>query len=61
MTKNCVFEFESNLNEISLTSINDYRRYGDIFDMAHAFLAISSMTHKKLQKLCYYAMRLREL
>ena len=31
------------------------RKSGDIFDLAHAFLQISSMTHKKLQKLCYYA------
>lgn len=29
--------------------------YGDIYDLANAFLAIESMTHKKLQKLCYYA------
>lgn len=27
----------------------------DIFELAKAFLSISSMTHKKLQKLCYYA------
>lgn len=27
----------------------------DIFALARAFLCISSMTHKKLQKLCYYA------
>ena len=27
----------------------------DIFALAKAFLSISSMTHKKLQKLCYYA------
>ena len=26
-----------------------------IFDVAKAFLSISGMTHKKLQKLCYYA------
>lgn len=26
-----------------------------VFDVAKAFLAIESMTHKKLQKLCYYA------
>ncbi|MBC5786723.1 DUF4065 domain-containing protein [Clostridium sp. NSJ-27] len=32
-----------------------YDSSGDIFDLAHAFLCISSMTHKKLQKLCYYA------
>lgn len=27
----------------------------NIFSLANAFLAISSMSHKKLQKLCYYA------
>ena len=27
----------------------------DVFIMAKAFLTISEMTHKKLQKLCYYA------
>lgn len=27
----------------------------DIFDMAKAFLSMESMTHKKLQKICYYA------
>ena len=27
----------------------------DVFALAKAFLAISPMTHKKLQKLCYYA------
>lgn len=27
----------------------------DVFALAKAFLSISSMTHKKLQKLCYYA------
>lgn len=32
-----------------------FRRRGSIFDLAEAFLSISSMTHKKLQKLCYYA------
>lgn len=29
--------------------------YGDIYDLANSFLSIESMTHKKLQKLCYYA------
>lgn len=28
---------------------------GDIFDLANAFLNIASMSHKKLQKLCFYA------
>ena len=32
-----------------------FKRKGDIFDLADAFLSIESMTHKKLQKLCYYA------
>ena len=29
--------------------------YKEVFLMAKAFLCISEMTHKKLQKLCYYA------
>ena len=29
--------------------------YGDIFYFLFSFLSIESMTHKKLQKLCYYA------
>lgn len=43
-------------------SINSYptegdtaKQTGDIFDLAIAFLSIASMSHKKLQKLCYYA------
>ena len=31
------------------------KRFGDIYDLANAFLSIESMTHKKLQKMCYYA------
>lgn len=31
------------------------RYYGDVFDLARAFLSIAPMTDKKLQKLCYYA------
>lgn len=27
----------------------------NIFDIANAFLSIEPQTHKKLQKLCYYA------
>lgn len=43
--------------EIQFTSTCDdlCKHQGDIFDLADAFLSISSMTHKKLQKLCYYA------
>lgn len=40
--------------------INLFDRYGgfvamNIFDVAKVFLTFESMTHKKLQKLCYYA------
>ena len=38
-----------------ITQPNLFKRKGDIFDLADAFLSIESMTHKKLQKLCYYA------
>ena len=31
------------------------RQRENIFDLANSFLYIESMTHKKLQKLCYYA------
>lgn len=40
---------------LNQTTGNDTKQYGDIFDLADAFLSIASMTHKKLQKLCYYA------
>jgi uncharacterized phage-associated protein len=40
---------------ISSTVSDDTRHYGDIYDLANAFLSIEPMTHKKLQKLCYYA------
>lgn len=39
----------------SYTDMNSYRTSDDIFELAEAFLSIDSMTHKKLQKLCYYA------
>lgn len=41
--------------EYGYTEDEPSRKTGDIFDMADAFLSIASMTHKKLQKLCYYA------
>lgn len=41
--KNITFSFASELQSDS------------IFQLAKAFLSIESMTHKKLQKLCYYA------
>lgn len=37
------------------TNGNTIHYFGDIFDLANTFLSIESMTHKKLQKLCYYA------
>lgn len=39
----------------SETMENPDHSYGDIYDLANSFLTIESMTHKKLQKLCYYA------
>lgn len=43
------------MEEHSETDDRVGRYYGDIYDLANAFLSISAMTHKKLQKLCYYA------
>lgn len=40
---------------ISYTRGDASHVFGDVFDLANAFLSIESMTHKKLQKLCYYA------
>lgn len=48
-------KFESDFTGLDSTSDEFGKKYGDIFDLADAFLCISSMTHKKLQKLCYYA------
>ena len=55
------FRLESSVsnteNTISSTSLNATSSMigNDIFQLARAFLAIEPMTHKKLQKLCYYA------
>lgn len=38
-----------------LISISSASASNNIFMLANAFLSIASMTHKKLQKLCYYA------
>lgn len=55
MSKDVLERFAATNQELSIT-IGDIGRYkGDIFDLANAFLSISAMTHKKLQKLCYYA------
>ncbi|MDI3548108.1 MAG: hypothetical protein PWR10_1760 [Halanaerobiales bacterium] len=40
---------------ILLNQGGDIMREVTIFDVAKAFLTMESMTHKKLQKLCYYA------
>lgn len=37
------------------TENDSIHKYGDVFDLANCFLSIESMTHKKLQKMCYYA------
>lgn len=48
-------KFTPNITVSSTTDGNIFNVEGDIFTLAKAFLVISSMTHKKLQKLCYYA------
>lgn len=59
MSKLYGHDFEPILPTISTTKQEDKNNTncgdGNIFDLAHAFLCIESMTHKKLQKLCYYA------
>ena len=37
------------------TSLDDYSSSKGVLLLARAFLSIDSMTHKKLQKLCFYA------
>ncbi len=44
-----------NLPSINTLANESYNVRPDIFSLANAFLCIESMTHKKLQKLCYYA------
>ena len=61
----CSTSQESAKNEVFLSELNDSssmmydfsisENVRDVFLMARAFLSISEMTHKKLQKLCYYA------
>lgn len=55
MSKDFFEDFLPVFQKLDLTTGDDFKRYGDIFDLANAFLSISSMTHKKLQKMCYYA------
>ncbi|MCC8050290.1 MAG: DUF4065 domain-containing protein [Clostridiales bacterium] len=42
------------LEEMSKINFDDFGKYS-IFDIANWFLSKSEMTHKKMQKLCYYA------
>lgn len=55
MSKDVLERFAPTNQSLSITNGDIGRFRGDIFDLADAFLSISSMTHKKLQKLCYYA------
>lgn len=48
-------DFRTAFSGLDLTDGEVGKKFGDVFDLAHAFLCIDSMTHKKLQKLCYYA------
>lgn len=55
MTDSFFKDFHADEPVISQTSFEPDHTCGDIYDLANAFLSIESMTHKKLQKLCYYA------
>ena len=55
MTESFFKAFSKTENDFSETIENPDHSYGDIYDLANSFLVIESMTHKKLQKLCYYA------
>ena len=54
-TEPIISETIDNSTIISDTKNNPDHCFGDIYDLANSFLTIESMTHKKLQKLCYYA------
>jgi len=55
MNNNILNSFQTVAGSISTTDGYDTKYFGDIYDLANAFLSIEAMTHKKLQKLCYYA------
>ena len=55
MNNDYINEFKPYERNYSLTDGDVNKKKGDVFDLAKAFLSIESMTHKKLQKLCYYA------
>ncbi len=48
-------KFEFDVHDFEMTSATVQKQQGGIYALADAFLSIESMTHKKLQKLCYYA------
>lgn len=47
--------YSTTSNSIENFSMQIVSKRNDVFILAKAFLSISPMTHKKLQKLCYYA------
>ena len=55
MNNNILNSFQTVAGSISTTDGCDTKYFGDVYDLANAFLSIEAMTHKKLQKLCYYA------
>lgn len=55
MSNDLFNSFEATKTAVSATNGYDTHHFGDIFDLANSFLSIEPMTHKKLQKLCYYA------
>lgn len=55
MSNDIFRDFRETIVPFSFTKGDVLHSFGDVFDLAHAFLAIEAMTHKKLQKLCYYA------
>ena len=55
MNENIFDSFEIIDRTASTTEGGAVQTFGNIFDLADSFLTIQAMTHKKLQKLCYYA------
>ncbi len=55
MYENILKSFKLINHTASITESSESHSFGDIFDLANSFLTIQAMTHKKLQKLCYYA------
>lgn len=54
-TDNIKTQIEKPTSNISQFDFSNNNKPEDIFALAKAFLSISKMTNKKLQKLCYYA------